>query len=58
MTTIDRYSELTGDEFKSKLNDYVEKEEIDFSLVKKYISLFPDRVYKNIYQGGLMSELV
>ena len=29
-----------------------------FSLFKEYISLFPDRVYRNIYQGGLMSELV
>ena len=58
MTTIDRYSELTGDEFKNKLSDYVEKEKIDFSLVKEYLSLFPDSVYKNIYQGGLMGELV
>ena len=54
MTTIDRYSELTGDEFKNKLNDYVEKEEIDFSLVKEYLSLFPDRTYRNLYEAGLM----
>lgn len=54
MTTIDRYSELTGDEFKNKLNNYVEKEKIDFSLVKKYLTLFPDRVYRNLYQSGLM----
>lgn len=58
MTTIDKYSEVTGDEFKNKLNNYVEKEKIDFSLVKKYLALFPDRAYRNIYQGGLMSELV
>jgi len=31
---------------------------VDFERVKKYISLFPDRVYRNIYQGGLMNELV
>ena len=54
MTTIDRYSELTGDEFKNKLNNYVEKEEIDFSLVKKYLSLFPNRTYRNLYEAGLM----
>ena len=54
MTTIDRYSELTGDEFKSKLSDYVEKEKIDFSLVKEYLSLFPDRTYRNLYEAGLM----
>lgn len=54
MTTIDRYSELTGDEFKSKLSDYVEKEKIDFSLVKEYLSLFPNRTYRNLYEAGLM----
>lgn len=54
MTTIDKYSEVTGDEFKNKLNNYVEKEKIDFSLVKKYLVLFPDRVYRNLYESGLM----
>mgnify|MGYP004514331189 FL=1 len=54
MTTIDKYSEVTGDEFKNKLNNYVEKEKIDFSLVKKYLALFPDRVYRNFYESGLM----
>ena len=45
---------MIGDEFKSKLSDYVEKEEIDFSLVKEYLSLFPDRTYRNLYEAGLM----
>lgn len=54
MTTIDKYSEVTGDEFKNKLNNFVEKEKIDFSLVKKYLALFPDRVYRNLYESGLM----
>ncbi len=54
MTTIDKYSEVTGDEFKNKLNNYVEKEKVDFSLVKKYLALFPDRVYRNLYESGLM----
>ena len=46
---------MIGDEYKNKLNDYVEKEEIDFSLVKKYISLFPNRTYRNLYEAGLMA---
>ena len=54
MTTIDKYSEVTGDEFKNKLNNYVEKEKVDFSLVKKYLTLFTDRVYRNLYESGLM----
>lgn len=58
MTTIDKYSELTGDLFREKLDETVKSLNVDFSVVRKYISLFPDRVYRNIYQGGLMRELV
>lgn len=58
MTSIDRYSELSGEELQRKLWDFVKLLNVDFEKVKEYISLFPDRVYRNIYQGGLMSELV
>ena len=46
------------DLLKMKLKEFVNLLQVDFSVVKKYISLFPDRVYRNIYQGGLMGELV
>jgi hypothetical protein len=58
MSTIDKYSEISGDELKSKIKEFVTVIGVDFELVKKYISLFPDRVYRNIYQVGLMNELV
>lgn len=58
MSTIDKYSELSGEELKSKLREFVSVIGVDFEQVKRYISLFPDRVYRNIYQGGLMNELV
>lgn len=58
MSVIDRYSEISGEELKAKLKDFVSLVNVDFDQVKKYISLFPDRVYRNIYQGGLMNELV
>ncbi len=58
MSTIDRYSEISGEELKEKLREFVSSLAVDFGEVKKYISLFPDRVYRNIYQGGLMGELV
>lgn len=57
MSTIDKYSEVSGDEFTSKLKAFVTVD-VDFGQVKKYLPLFPDRVYRNIYQGGLMNELV
>lgn len=58
MNTIDKYSEISGNELTKKLKDFVAMVGVDFELVKTYISLFPDRVYRNIYQGGLMNELV
>lgn len=58
MCIIDKYSELSGDEYKRKLREYVKKVGINFDIVKKYISLYPNVVYKNIYEGGLMNELV
>ena len=58
MSTIDKYSEICGEEFSEKLRAFITIVGVDFELVKRYISLFPDRVYRNIYQGGLMNELV
>ena len=58
MSCIDKYSELSGDALKKKNKEFVKLLNVDFDIVKEYISLFPDRVYKNIYQGGLMNELV
>ena len=58
MTDIDYYSEISGNELKMKLREYVNKKRINFSIVKKYLSLFPDKIYKNLYHGGLMNELV
>ena len=58
MSTIDKYSELSGKDLIAKLKRFVETAKVDFSIVKKYLPLYPDRVYRNIYEGGLMSELV
>jgi hypothetical protein len=58
MSIIDKYKELDGNEYKNKLKEYVNKVDINFDIVKEYISLYPAVVYKNIYDGGLMNELV
>ena len=58
MSTIDKYNELEEEEYKEKLKRFVKAMNVDFSIVKQYISVFPDCVYRNIYQGGLMNELV
>ena len=58
MSTIDKYSEVRGGEFTKKIKNFISIADVDFEEVKKYIGLFPDRVYRNIYQGGLRNELV
>lgn len=58
MTTVDKYSELSGDALRKRLKEIAAVYQVDFQKVKEYIGLFPDRVYRNLYQGGLMNELV
>ena len=58
LTDIDQYSEISDDELKTKLREFVIKKNIDFNIIKKYLPLFPDKIYKNLYNGGLMNELV
>lgn len=58
MSMIDKYSEISGLELADKLKKYVNLVGLDFSVVKKYLPFYPDRVYRNIYEGGLMGELV
>lgn len=58
MSVIDKYSEISGKELTSKLKRFVDSNSVDFTIVKEYLPLYPDKVYRNIYEGGLMSELV
>ncbi len=58
MSVIDKYSEISGVELVNKLRKYVASVKLDFSVVKDYLPFYPDKVYRNIYNGGLMSELV
>lgn len=58
MLNIDKYSELDEEDLKQKLKDFVKKTNVDFSIVKSIINLYPDRIYKNIYNGGLMDKLL
>jgi len=58
MLDLDKYCELNSVELNIKLKEFIATTEVDFEEVKKIINLYPDRVYRNIYEGGLMNELV
>lgn len=57
MSTIDRYSEVSGGEFTAKIRTFIDAEGVDFQEVKKYISMFPERAHQNICEAGLMDEV-
>ncbi len=58
MSVLDKYVELSGTALTSKLKKYIDSVGLNYELVKKYLPLYPDRVYRNLYEGGLMRELV
>ena len=57
MSTIDQYSEISGGEVTAKVKAFADSEGVNFQEVKKYISMFPERAYRNICETGLMDEL-
>lgn len=58
LTDIDKYCELNNDDFKRKLKEFTKKIRVNYNQVKQYINFYPSKVFKNIYNGGLMYELV
>jgi len=50
---IETYSELTKEETKDKLVDYIFSKSITKEKVDNYLSLFPDKIYKSIYEMEL-----
>lgn len=58
MSWIDRVSEIRGLEFAERSAAFANGIGVDYAEVRKYIALFPDSTYRNIYDGGLMDELV
>lgn len=58
MLNIDKYSEVTIYEQRKKIQDYINSNNLNFELIKEYLPLYPDRIYKNLYNGGVMNELV
>ena len=48
-------SELDGTELTERLLDYMKKKKIGFESMGKYLSYYPDRIFKNMYEVGLLN---
>lgn len=54
LSDIDKYLDGSSDNILDKLEKLIKDENITKELIDKYISLYPTRVYKNLYETGVV----
>jgi hypothetical protein len=52
---IDDISELNGQELTNRLLRYMKGKKIRFESMNRYLSYYPERIYKNMYEVGLLN---
>lgn len=50
-------SEVDGDELTNRLISYMKKKGIVFENMKSFLSYYPERIYKNMYEVGLLNGI-
>lgn len=50
---IDMYAEIKGEEIQECLTNYINSNNISKEIVDMYLPLFPDKIYKAIYETGI-----
>lgn len=51
---IDNYSEVEGEQLQRRLLQYMQDIKLSFSMLEPYLSYYPDRIYKNMYETRLL----
>lgn len=51
---IDVFTEVSDSETKEIIRSYMKKANIDFSAIEPYLQFYPDKVYRNLYQTGVL----
>ena len=54
---IDLYSELEGNELNKKIRTYMEKSGLQFQQLEQYLSLYPDKIFRNMYKVGVLNGI-
>ena len=54
MKDIDTYSEVKGEQLQKRLLRYMQEIQLSFPMIEPYLSYYPDRIYKNMYETGLL----
>ncbi len=58
LLSLNKYTELDPAATENNLKKYIISNNINFNYIKQIISLYPDIIYKILYERGLMNELV
>ena len=54
MKDIDNYSEVEGEQLQKRLLRYMQEINLHFYMLEPYLSYYPDRIYKNMYETRLL----
>ena len=57
LTNLKFYSEIKGKELTDRLISYMKSCGFQFDDLKRYLPLYPDKIYKNMYKSGLLYGL-
>ena len=52
---IDVYSEEKGNSLKKRMLEIMKKLDITFSALEPYLSFYPEKIYKNMYETGVLA---
>ena len=55
---VDDVSELTGASLTARLLKYMKEKRLGFDVIKPYLPYYPDRIYRNLYEAGLLNGVV
>jgi len=55
---VDDISELTGPPLTDRLMKYMKTKGLTFDVIKTYLPYYPDRIYRNMYEVGLLNAVV
>lgn len=55
---LDDVSELAGSQLTARLLKYMNTSGLRFDVIKTYLSYYPDRIYRNMYEAGLLNGVV
>lgn len=52
---VDIYSEEEGNSLKKRMLEIMKKLDITFSALEPYLSFYPEKIYKNMYETGVLA---